>query len=166
MIPESSASNFLKLYLCEEFPYKWKFKMNLMENIKLLDAIWLYYDNLYWIFANKIEDFEYENNEKLYIYFADELFSNNWTPHKCNPIITDSSKARNAGNFIFKNSKIYRVSQSCTSGYGEKIVINEIKELTKDKYIEVTVNELNPPNNFVGMHTMNGLEVFDVLKKE
>ncbi len=169
MIPESSQNNDLQLYKCAEFPYKWDFEMNIMEGIKILDAIWLFHNGLYWIFANKIEDFEHDNNEKLYLYYSKDLFNNQWNSHIKNPIITDASKARNAGNFIFKNNKIYRVSQNCFSGYGQNLILNEIIELSVNNYEEVKAEEFFPPKIFKGMHTMNyseNLKVFDFLIKE
>ncbi len=168
MIPETSQNNTLQLYKCNNFPYQWDFEMNLMEDIKLLDAIWIYHDNLYWLFANKVEDFEHDNNERLYLFYSKNLLSNKWTPHKQNPIVTDASLARNAGNIFEKNNIMYRVSQKCLNGYGENLVINQIKELSKDIYIEQKLDEITPPKGFKGMHTMNttdtGITVFDVLK--
>lgn len=169
MIPESSQNNTLQLYKCTKFPFQWEFQYNLMEDIRLLDAVWIYHNNLYWIFANKIEDFEYDNNEKLYAYYATDLFSTNWQPHSKNPIVTDASLARNAGNFLFENNQLYRVSQNCKNGYGKNLVISEVKLLSTTEYVEVKVNEQMPPNKFVGMHTLNkhnNLEVFDVLTLE
>ncbi|MFD0988661.1 hypothetical protein ACFQ1R_01010 [Mariniflexile jejuense] len=169
MIPESSQNNTLQLYKCTKFPFQWEFQHHVMEHIKLLDAVWIYHNNLYWIFANKIEDFEYDNNEKLYAYYANDLFSTNWQPHSKNPIVTDASLARNAGNFLFENNQLYRVSQNCKNGYGKNLVFNEVKLLSTTEYVEVKVNEHMPPNKFVGMHTLNknnNLEVFDVLTLE
>lgn len=169
MIPESSQNNTLQLYKCTQFPFTWDFQMNLMENIKLLDAVWVYHDNLYWIFANKIEDFEYDNNEKLYLYYSKDLFSNHWQPHIKNPIITDASLARNAGNFYYEQGKLHRVSQNCMQGYGQNIVINEVKLLTKNDYIEEKISEIFPHKKYVGAHTLNTLEdisALDFLIKE
>ncbi|WP_339916554.1 glucosamine inositolphosphorylceramide transferase family protein [Yeosuana marina] len=169
MIPESSQISRLQLFKCKEFPFKWELKMNLMENIKLLDAVWVFYDNLYWIFANKIEDFEYDNNEKLYLYHSKDLFSNDWKPHVKNPIITDASSARNAGNFILNNGKLNRVSQNCKDGYGQSIVINEVKLLTVDDYIEEKIDTILPQKGYVGVHTLNehkNIRVLDYLIKE
>ncbi|WP_162880254.1 glucosamine inositolphosphorylceramide transferase family protein [Mariniflexile rhizosphaerae] len=169
MIPESSQNNTLQLFECNQFPFKWDFKTNLMENIKLLDAVWIYHNDLYWIFANKIEDFEHDNNEKLYLYYSKNLFSNDWKPHIKNPIITDASLARNAGGFIIENGKLKRVSQNCMKGYGQNIVINEVKLLTKEDYYEEKTSEILPQKGFIGMHTLNKLknmEVMDYLVKE
>jgi len=163
MIPESSQNGSLQLYKCTQFPFKWEFQMNLMKNIKLLDAVWIYHNDFYWIFSNKIEDFEHDNNEKLYLYYSKELFSNNWQPHIKNPIVTNASLARNAGNFYSKNGKLHRVSQNCMHGYGQNIVINEVKVLTENNYSEEKVNEIFPPKKYVGSHTLNTLEDIDIL---
>ena len=169
MIPESSHNNTLQLYKCIQFPFKWEFKMNLMENIKLLDAAWIHHNGLYWIFANKIEDFEYDNNERLYLYYSENLFSNEWKPHIKNPIITDASLARNAGDFILEKEKIKRVSQNCMNGYGQNIVINEVKLLTTNDYAEEKIDEIYPQKGYVGSHTLNkhkNVSVLDFLIKE
>lgn len=169
MIPETSQDNTLQLYKCSQFPFKWDFQINLMENIKLLDAVWVYHNDFYWIFANKIEDYEHDNNEKLYLYYSKNLFTSSWTSHIKNPIITDAGLARNAGNFILKKGKLLRISQNCRDGYGQNVVINEVSLLTENDYIEKKVNEIFPPKGYIGSHTFNtdgNLEVLDFLIKE
>ncbi|MFD0836293.1 hypothetical protein ACFQ0I_10985 [Mariniflexile aquimaris] len=169
MIPESSQTNSLQLYECIKFPFEWEFKMNLISDIKLLDAIWIFHDNMYWILANKIDGFEHENNERLYIYYSKDLFSNKWTPHSNNPVITNASLARNAGQIYLSNNKMYRISQNCSETYGGNLVVNEITELTINKYSEIKMNEILPPNGILGKHTMNSCDdvtVVDLLFKE
>jgi len=169
MIPESSQNKHLQLFSCDEFPFKWNFRSNLMEGIQLVDAVWVFHDNLYWIFANKIENFEYDNNERLYLYYSENLFSQSWTPHIMNPVITSSDSSRNAGNIFNENGKMYRVSQNCLDGYGNNLVISHIKELSVDTYFEELSEEIFPKKKYVGMHTMNThgeIKVVDFLLKE
>ncbi|MBP0902473.1 hypothetical protein ACFSKN_02495 [Mariniflexile gromovii] len=169
MIPESSQKKTLEIYKCKNFPFEWMPYMELMNNIKLLDAIWLFHDGLYWIFANKVEDFEHDNNERLYLYYSKNLFSKDWEPHVKNPIVTNLETSRNAGDFLQKNGKIFRISQNCKNGYGNNLVVNKITELTTLNYSEEKVEEIFPPNGYEGMHTMNtdkGVSVFDYLKAE
>lgn len=169
MIPESSQDNNLQLYKCISFPFEWKFEMNLIQNIKLIDSVWIFYNNLYWIFANKIEDFEHDNNERLYIYYSEKLLSNNWVSHCQNPVITDFKTARNAGNIFIENNKIFRPSQNCTNGYGNNIVINEITELSILNYSEKKFDEVFASKNYEGTHTYNktnNYQVADFLVKE
>ena len=166
MIPESSANNSLDIYKCSNFPYDWHFHKILIDKIRLLDPVLFFHDNIYWIFANKIEDFEQDNNERLYLYFANDLFPENWTSHPQNPIISDASLARNAGKIYQKDNKIYRVSQNCSNSYGKNLVVNQITTLTTEHYSEQKDHEIYPDKKFKGMHTMNfidDLQVFDFL---
>lgn len=169
MIPETSANSDLQLYQCDEFPFKWSFHSNLMEGVKLVDAVWVFHDNLYWLFANKTEDFEQDNNERLYLYYSESLFTPTWTPHCMNPIITNIGAARNAGAIFTKEGKMYRVAQNCLNGYGKNLVINEIKELSVTNYLEKKIEVILPPKEYVGMHTLNTsneIQVVDFLLKE
>ena len=155
MIPETSANNDLQLYQCDEFPFKWSFHSNIMEDIKLIDAVWVFHDNLYWLFANKIEDFEHDNNERLNLYYSESLFTPNWIPHCMNPIVTNSESSRNGGAIFDEEGKLYRMAQNCLNGYGKNLVINEIKELSVTNYLEEKIECIFPPKKYVGMHTIN-----------
>ncbi len=169
MIPETSQNNNLQLYKCISFPFEWKFEMNLIQNIKLIDSVWIFHNNIYWIFANKIEDFEHDNNERLYIYYSEKLLSNNWISHCQNPVITDFKTARNAGNIFIENNKMFRPSQNCTNGYGNNVVINEITELSILNYCEKKFDEVFASKNYEGTHTFNktkNYQVADFLVKE
>ncbi len=169
MIPESSGNNTLSLYKCKNFPHLWQHEMNLFENIKLIDTIWIYHEGLYWLFANKIEEFETENNEKLYIFYSESLFSTEWVEHPENPVIVDAKRARNAGQIYKDSGKLYRPSQNCFTSYGSNIMINEIIKLTTTEYIEKPIEPIIPLNGYIGLHTFNsnnGFQVFDLLKSE
>lgn len=169
MIPETSDNNKLSIYRCHNFPYEWKHEIDLFNNIKLVDATWAYYDDLYWLFANKIEEFENENNEKLYLYYSESLFSTNWKAHPSNPIIDDASCARSAGKIYSDNGKLFRPSQNCLKSYGGNVVVNEIIELNTKNYQEKKISEIYPDKGYSGMHTINsdgGVQVFDYLALE
>ena len=67
------------------------------------------------------------------------------TPHKMNPVIIDSRKARNAGNFFVKNGKLYRPSQSnIKSIYGHSINISQVNKLNINEYDETVVKVIMP----------------------
>ena len=155
MIPESIANNSLDIYECMNFPFEWTFHSTLIKNIKLVDAVFIFHEDKYWLFANKVLDFEHDNNEKLFLYYSDDLLSDSWTPHVLNPIITDARLARNAGSIYSKNNKLYRVSQNCFNEYGGNIVVSEIIKLSTTIYEEIKTEEMFAPENYVGMHTMN-----------
>ncbi|MBC7641843.1 MAG: hypothetical protein H7174_05820 [Flavobacterium sp.] len=167
MIPESSANNSLDLYKCYNFPDDWRHEKILMANISLIDPVILFHNNLYWIFANKIEEFEHDNNERLYLYYSDDLFSEKWHTHQQNPVVNDASLARNAGKIFLKDNKLFRVSQNCSKSYGQNLVVNKITTLSTTNYKEQKSYEIFAENKFKGMHTMNfesDIQVFDFLE--
>lgn len=169
MLPEQSSSGQLVVYKANNFPYDWSAVQILMEKMQIIDPVWIFYEGRYWIFGNKIEAHEYENNERLYIYYADDLFSKDWKPHKKNPVLIDIPRARNAGQFFSINGEIFRPSQNCGDTYGSEITINKVLTLTTDEYEEEAVGDLNEYNRYYGMHTINeagGLKVTDFLFRE
>lgn len=168
MMPEQSSSGKLSIYKARQFPLQWVEDTVLIEGMSVLDPLWLYHEGKYWLFFNKIEEEEYDNNERLYIYYADNLFSNEWQPHKKNPVIIDMYKARNAGQIYSKDGKLYRPSQNCGATYGSEIMINRIVKLSIEEYEEEAVEQLSRYNKYYGMHTFNGdeqLQVIDLFVK-
>lgn len=170
MIPESTAGISVLLYQCEHFPFHWSEKKTLVENSKLIDIVWTKKADTFWIFANKIEDFEYDNNERLYLYSTLDLASGNWKPHPQNPIITNKGGARNAGKIINQKDKIIRVSQNCESSYGANLVFHEVETLTPSTYKEKYLYSKFPNKPYCGQHTFNEAQnqhmVSDFLIKE
>ena len=71
------------------------------------------------------------------IYKIDSLALNEVTPHKQNPIIIDSSCARNGGRIFERNGNIYRVAQNNTFGeYGHGVSLRQIVKLDINNYEE------------------------------
>ena len=163
MMPEQCSSDRLSIYKAIQFPLQWKEDAVLIEGMKILDPLWLQHEGKYWLFFNKIEEEEYDNNERLYIYYSDDLFSNDWKPHQKNPVIIDMYKARNAGQIYSKGGKLYRPSQNCGASYGSEIMINRIVKLSTDEYEEESVEQLSRYNKYYGMHTVNGDEDLRVI---
>lgn len=170
MIPESLENGTIELYKCTGFPNKWEFQMNLMENIKAVDATLLHHEGKWWIFANVIEHDGASTWDELFLYHSEELFSTNWTPHTANPVVSDCKSSRPAGKIFTKNGSLYRPSQNSSGRYGYGFNICEIKTLTETKYSEEIVSKVEPnwDKSIVGTHTFNregGLHIIDALYK-
>lgn len=155
MIPEQSASQELAVYRSQTLRGPWCHYRTLLSGIRAVDPVWIYHQGRYWLFFNKMEDFEKENNERLYIYFSDDLFSDKWTAHKKNPVVIDISRARNAGHIFTENGCLYRTAQNCCESYGSQVVICRIDTLTPEHYKESEVSNMNHLNKYLGMHTYN-----------
>ena len=170
LIPESSQNRDIRIYKSIEFPMKWKLEKVIMEDIDASDTIVFYRDSLWWLLTN-VDDLGLgDHNYQLNIFYSDNLFSNNWKPHKLNPVILDPSFGRNGG-LLKKGEDFYRVAQKYgfNQKYGDGITIRKILELTKDSYIEEEIASYENfySENILGSHHLssnNLFTVFDVWK--
>ena len=92
MVPETAENNDIQLYEAVEFPYKWKYKQTLMENIKASDTTLLYKNNKWWLFTSikRFNNGAYDND--LSVFYSDNLFSATWKPHKEMPLMQITQK--------------------------------------------------------------------------
>ena len=166
LIPESKSNRTIQLYKCIEFPYKWEFQMNLMKDIDAVDATLFFYENRWWMFCNIVENRGAASFDELFLFYADELETDKWTAHPLNPIVSDTTKSRPAGDIFIYNNKLIRPSQNCSFIYGYGIKMNEILVLNEHEYQEVEINSIEPnwEKNIISTHTYshaNGLTVID-----
>jgi hypothetical protein len=157
MIPETKSNNKIELYKCVEFPHKWEFQMNLMENVSTVDATVYFYKGKWWMFVNMVENYGSSTCDELFLFSSSELFNNNWQSHPLNPIVSDCKTSRPAGKIFSENGKLYRPSQNCSTRYGYGFNINEITALDEFNYSEVLVSSVTPDwdKNIIGSHTFN-----------
>jgi len=170
MIPESAQNNTIELYKCIKFPYEWELKKIIMNNIKAVDTTVFFKDNKFWLFTNISRNKGASSQDELFLFYADDLLSDNWHPHPLNPIVSDVKKARPAGNIFFYNGNLYRPSQNCSKIYGYGVVINKIIELNEFTYKEIVVDNILPnwSKNLLGVHTFNwsnNLSIIDAFVK-
>lgn len=170
MIPETGANRTIELYRSTDFPYKWEFVMNLMENVLAADVTLFFHEEKWWLFCC-IDDTGRNIGmmDELHLFYADDLFTKEWNRHPGNPIGTDVRTARPAGNIFKKDNKIYRPSQDCSGMYGKAININHITTLTETNYQETVVARILPDKKkgIIGTHTINfsdGMTVIDRFK--
>ena len=157
MIPETFENNTIEIYRCINFPYQWEFAMNLMNNIVAVDTTILKRNNRFWMFTNIQERKGASMNNELFIFYSDNLLSQNWHPHKENPVISDVTKARSAGNIFEYENEFYRPAQNCGKHYGYSFSINKIVTLTEEDYKEHEVSNTLPnwDKNILSTHTFN-----------
>jgi hypothetical protein len=166
MIPETGENKTIELYKCIEFPYRWEFVMNLMENTSTADATLFYYNNKWWLFCCVDDSGLHEGLlDELHLFYSDTLFSKNWKSHPGNPISSDTRTARPAGEIFIRDNKIYRPSQDCSGIYGRGMNLNEIVKLSETEYEEVVVKKVFPQDDsaFMGTHTFNASDAIKVI---
>lgn len=167
MIPETSENRTIELYQCLEFPYKWKFMMNLAKNTDAVDTTLFRHDDIWWMFTAVSAHPGFPDYRELFVYYSDNLFTANWQSHPENPVVSDIRSARPAGAIFCREGKIFRPSQDCSGRYGRAVNIHEIDELTKSGYSEHRIARIRPrwKPELKGLHTLNsadGILVADV----
>lgn len=169
MCPETNQKNEIRLYKCLDFPLNWQFYKTIMKNVSAADTQIFFFDNKWWLFTNIDESQIEEHSSQLQIFHSESPLSNHWIPLKNNPIIFDSSKARNGG-LIKDDHGIYRVYQKQGfDQYGKAFGVAKILSLDTKNYIEESLFEVQPNffSNITATHTfnyVNGLAVIDFVE--
>ncbi|HZO11480.1 MAG TPA: hypothetical protein VFB48_05130, partial [Nitrososphaeraceae archaeon] len=168
--PETCENKDMRLYECESFPLKWKLKKIIMSNISAVDTTIFEKDGMWWLFTTIDPTNVGDIFSELHIFFSDNPLTDDWIPHKMNPIFVDSVKAR-MGGILFDEGVVYRVSQQQGfDTYGKSCAINHIRHLTKHHYEENMVFMIEP--NFFRrlkgthhLHSNGKVTVFDFVEK-
>lgn len=171
LIPESSEKNEIRMYKCVSFPLEWSLHKVLMRNVSAADTVIFKHNSLYWMFTNIDSSDMNDHNSELHIFYASSFDSDSWKPHSQNPVIFDSTCARNGGLFL-SEGEIYRVFQKHGfNAYGEEMGINKVTLLNKSKFKEELVCKLTPDflKGLKGTHTFShdmGLIAYDYVRHE
>jgi hypothetical protein len=158
MIPETSRNKTIELYKCMEFPYKWEFERNIMENVSAVDSTLFHYDDKWWLFTAMDQTGNISGcSAELFLFYTDDIFSGQWKSHRLNPIVSDIRTARPAGKIFLRDGEIFRPSQNCAGRYGIAFNLSHITKLTTYEYEETLVTEVKPEwdNRLKGTHTLN-----------
>ena len=171
MCPESRMSKEIRLYKCIEFPLRWKLHKVLMSNVSAADTSIFKFGNKWWMLTNIDSSGLDEHCSELHIFHADTCDASDWIPHRSNPVIFDSLRARNGG-LVLDGNDIYRVFQvQGFDMYGESMGIAKIKELNAETYAEELLSPIPAKffSDLKGTHTFSfnkGLLALDFLRIE
>lgn len=154
LLPETAAAGELVLYGAVDFPRRWRPAAIMLENVPAVDASVIDYGGTWWMFATRLDR---GPNHNLFIWHAPEL-AGPWTPHAGNPVKTDARSARPGGTPFVSDGRLYRPSQDDSSGYGGRVVVNEVEVLTPRTFVERPVRWVGPPRGSPypdGLHTLS-----------
>ena len=128
MVPETRATQSIRLYKAERFPDKWRFERELIRG-NYSDPSIVEYGGRWWIFACR-------NPYSLHVYYADSLYGP-WRPHAENPIHwRDKSLSRPGGRLVVSDGTLIRYAQDNRGGYGHQLRAFVVDTLTPDEYAE------------------------------
>lgn len=158
MIPETCQNKTIELYKCTEFPWKWQFERNIMENLNAADTTLFHHGGKWWLFtAIDQTDSISGCSTELFLFHADDVLSGEWKSHTMNPVVSDARNARPAGSLFIDEGKVYRPSQDCSMRYGRGLNLNLVTLLTENEYHEERVTRIKPSwdKKLRGIHTIN-----------
>jgi hypothetical protein len=171
MVPETSAKRTIELYECSRFPDQWQFKTRLMKEVNAVDTTLFYLHDKWWLFTAIAEEEAAAPQFELFLFYSDELFTDQWHAHPMNPIVSDVKRARAAGSIFVKDGILFRPSQDCSKAYGYGFDLNEIVALSETEYCEKTMISVRPDQlgKILATHTYavkGNLTVMDVLTRQ
>ncbi|MFG1691097.1 hypothetical protein ACGF5M_02885 [Gemmatimonadota bacterium] len=173
MIPESHEADEIRLYKCRVFPLEWDLHRTLMKGVSAVDTIVFQHADRWWLFTNidLIHSGDHSHSHSLYAFHGDSPLSDRWTPHSANPLMVDSSAARNGG-VIVEGDRVFRVCQSQGFGtYGRSTRVFEVDELSEKTFAAKLVMSRNPDflAGVLGTHHLHcdgRVTVFDFMTRE
>ncbi|MCB0464008.1 MAG: hypothetical protein R2816_08140 [Flavobacteriaceae bacterium] len=157
MIPETEENRTIELYKCIAFPKKWELEKVLLSDLKAVDSTIFKHNNKYWLFTN-IHEFQGNPGiDELFLFYSETLLENNWISHPQNPIASNPSFTRPAGNIFIKENRIFRPAQNCSKHYGYGMQIREIVTINETEYEERQVQSIYPnwEKDLLSTHTLN-----------
>lgn len=161
-LPEANESNRLTLYRFDEDKLALAEDCVLLDGIKAVDSTLCFRDGKWNLFLTQ-KDFA---SVKLYRFIANDL-RGPYQAYYNNPVKIDCGDARMAGAFIDLGDRLLRPAQRCVRYYGTAVCLNEVSEMSDDRYSEVVITHIVPfsKSHFGrGLHTLNGndsMTVFD-----
>ena len=163
MIPETHANRQIELFRADRFPYEWVFDRVLIPDIRAVDATLAQIDNRWWLFASVASSPGMPWND-LWLFHAQTPLGP-WTPHRRNPVKSDTRTARPAGRPFAWRGKLYRPAQDCSRRYGHSIVINEIRRIDPAEFWETEVSRISPnwTDGLLATHTINASNTVTVI---
>ena len=158
MIPETHKAREIRLYECEEFPTKWKFKKALMSDVSAADTMIFSKDSAWFMLTNICSANIGDHCSELHVFYSDRLVSDDWKPLACgNPIVFDPMRARNGGMFRVGDN-IYRVNQIHSKNhYGRAFAINLVTRMDKGGFEERRIDTVEPffKDGIISTHHFN-----------
>jgi hypothetical protein len=166
MIPETRGNRTVELYRATNFPTDWEPSAVLFSDVYMADTTVQKINDKYWMFAT-VSNGKYSNSDELSLFFSNAL-KGPWTPHPCNPLVSDVRRARPAGALFYDGERLIRPSQDCSKTYGYALVFSEILILTETEYEERVVGRLEPSiaEGHEGTHTYTRTQQWEIIDRK
>lgn len=171
MVPETTNSNSIRLYKCTEFPLTWKYQRNIFSGVNAADPMIFKCQGKWWLLCN-MDAGGNDQCSSLWAFYSESPLSDKWIAHEMNPLIFDSSIARNGGILDAESGFPIRCRQKQGfNAYGKELTLARIKELSPSSFSEEDIGRIFPGffKKLNGCHHIHGnmnFTVYDYLRAE
>ncbi|MEO8990800.1 MAG: hypothetical protein ABI291_10025 [Acidobacteriaceae bacterium] len=159
MIPESCATQDLRLYRTTRFPFEWQLESLLMEDLPLTDTTPFFYDNQWYFFSTTMPPVQHT------VLLTSAKLGGPLRLHPDSPVSCSWQNTRAAGHLFTMGDRLIRPTQDCVAGYGYGIQMNEVTRLGPTEYAERAVDYIGPTwqRGLLGTHTLCSLGDVEVI---
>jgi hypothetical protein len=145
MIPETAGSNSIRLYKCVEFPLKWEYEKEILSGFNAVDSMIFEYKGKWWLLTNRAINGGNDYYSQLMAYYSEQPLSGEWIAHERNPVVFDSSTARNGGILDVEGNFPIRCRQrQGFNSYGNSLTLARITGLTPSSFSEQEIGQILP----------------------
>lgn len=131
MIPDQRyEEGIVSLFRASDFPTNWKSVATIRDlDRRTSDSVVFHHDDRWWCLLG------YRSSGALYVYYADRLTSDDWTPHADNPVVENRPEAaRPGGRPLIRDNRIIVFYQNTKGMYGTSVSAYEITALSSDGF--------------------------------
>lgn len=144
MCPDTHEAKDIRLYRCTEFPLKWELHRVLMKDVSATDTMIFERGGKWWMLTNIDTSALGDHCSELHAFSAESFDATDWRGHASNPLVIDSTYARNGG-LLRSGDALFRVFQvQRFDAYGAAMGIAEIKTLNQERYEETQIAMIEP----------------------
>ena len=145
MIPETHQRDRVEVWKCSRFPYEWTLHATALEGQSPVDTVFVEWEGQCWLFTNLGAGSFDDHCAELHVYRVDGPDLAKVEPHARNPVVLDTTSARNGGRPFVRNGKLIRPAQITSHGfYGYGLKLLEVTRLSMEEYSETEIRRIEP----------------------
>jgi hypothetical protein len=140
LVPETSTNRTIDLYVCADFPSRWRLARRLLADIDAADSVLVEHGGRWWL-VTSIRDETRKSGRYLGVFHTDDLFGGRFIAHPVNRERRYASAPHNSGrcggNMVrSSHGTLLRPAHRNTRHYGEGIVMMRVTRLDPECFEE------------------------------